>query len=671
MLLSAASLFCAFCPLPQDHPAAERPRIEWQRTLADALAVQQATGLPLLVAVNMDGEVFNDRFAGTVYRDPAFVETTRGYVCVIASPDRHTPFDYDADGNRIECPRFGGCTCSEHIAIEPLLFARFFNGTRNAPRHLAVTKDGRILFDRFLDHSMQTAIDAIGKHRGDGRRQPSVNDDLGELFARRDALARRTLEAKWRVGDTQQRRALLAAAAKATNEPIDLLRAGLRDPDPETFALAALALSKLGGPDAVIDLEDALARVDGGPVREQLIARLAELAPTDRAAARLALHFGPPPAPVAIAPPWANPWAPTGFDDRDRDAVEAELDRWEAAVQQNGASEEARLGLAVAQLALGDLLLQHGQKGAELWFQDALGNAARLRSPVLQPEAQGVIAYASWLLGDSEGAAKAISQAQAATRSSRQPSPQLAARVLDVAIQALAGGVFADAEQARTRSQRAEIDRATAMMDLLLQRGAATPRPLLAGIAMLEFGGLRAEARRRLADLAARVPDDARAHERWRARLLADLGAEGLRAAYAAWLDAAPNEPTRAWFAGYASLVAGDQHTRDGRAALAIAAYGEAIERFARSAEGSPDHEDSAHHHAVQALAGRAELLAARGDAASAAADLLRAHALRPESFDDDDGLQRKPRAIAGRVAAALAKAGRHDLAGKLTPMLP
>jgi hypothetical protein len=677
MLAAVAPWLCSLLaasiqdPPPAPPAPAAAPRIEWQRTLTDALAVQQATGLPLLVAVNMDGEVFNERFARTTYLDPAFVQSTRGYVCVIASPDRHSPIDYDADGNRVECPRFGGCTCSEHIAIEPELFAKYFDGTRNAPRHVGVSKDGTILFDRFLDQSMQTAIDAIAKHRGDAGKQPPPSDDPAVLFTRRDALARRAIETKWRLGDALQKRALLAAAADATNEPVDLLRAGLRERDAQTFALAALALAKRGGKEAVIDLEDALARVDDAALHDRLVARLAELAPTDPGAARLALHFRKDAPPAAIATPWSNPWAESGFDDGDRAAIERQLDHWEAELKKDATIEEARLGLATAQMALADLLVRDGQSGPELWFTDALTNARKIRGPVLQAEAQGVIAYASWMTGDAEAAGKAVVQAQSAVRSTRRVSPQLAARVLDVALQALASGVFADAEAARMRSQRAEIDRARAMMELLLQRGAARSTALLAGIGLLEFGGLRAEARRRLADLAARTPGDVRVHERWRARLLVDLGAEGLRAAYATWLATATDKPTAEWFAGYASLVAGDQHTRDTRTELAIAAYGEAIDHFTASADANPDYADSAHHHVVQALAGRAELRCARGDAEGAAADLLRANELRPQSLDEADGLQRKPRAIAGRVADALQKAGKTELAAKLKPILP
>jgi len=232
------------------------PRVAWQRSLDDALALQKQTGLPLLIAVNMDGEVFNERFAGSTYKSRKFVESTKGYICVVASPDRHTKSDYDALGNRIECPRFGGCTCSEHINIEPELFRRYFNGNRNAPRHVGVSKDGKILYDRFLDRSMQTAIDAVQKHKGAAAASHlKAPADVAEMFRRRDAMARSLLEQRYRKADKQGRRQLLTRAAEASNDPVDLLRMGLRDPDGDLVGLAAVALAKVGRNNALIDIE--------------------------------------------------------------------------------------------------------------------------------------------------------------------------------------------------------------------------------------------------------------------------------------------------------------------------------------------------------------------------------------------------------------------------------
>jgi hypothetical protein len=518
---------------------------------------------------------------------------------------------------------------------------------------------------------MQTAIDAIAKNAGDASKQPGASTDPAVLFGRRDALARRTLEAMWKRGDAAARARLMEAAADATNEPYDLLRAGLRDEDAEVAAKAALALAKRGGKDALIDLEDALARQPAGPVHDALVARIVELAKTDDAAKRLAAHLVAPVAPTRIAAPWSNAWAAPRFDDGDRAAIEKELDRCEAALKQAPDDDEARLAQAVAQAAFADILARDGDKGPEFWFADAIGSARKVKAKELQPEAQAVIAYASYMTGEAQACGTALALAQAAPQNGRQPAPALAARFLDVAIAGTATKVFGDTGGNAARAWRSEIDRVVAMLDLMNERKAVREGALLAGAGLLEYGGLRAQARARLADAVARFPGSPKAHERWRNRLLVDLGVAGMRKAYAEFVATAADKPEAEWFAGYAGVVAGEQETRDKRVAQGLSAYGEAIERLQRSAAGNADFADSANGLAVLALAGRAELLVEDGKPEDAAADLLRAWGLRADSFDEADGLQRKPRGIASRVAQALQKAGKAELAAKLAPMLP
>ena len=95
-----------------------------------------------MIAVNMDGEIASEHYAGVRYRQPDIGKLFEPYVSVIASVYRHTR-DHDDDGNRIPCPRFGGVTCGEHIAIEPLLHDQYFDETRVAPRHIMVEADKR------------------------------------------------------------------------------------------------------------------------------------------------------------------------------------------------------------------------------------------------------------------------------------------------------------------------------------------------------------------------------------------------------------------------------------------------------------------------------------------------------------------------------------------------
>jgi hypothetical protein len=112
--------------------------IRWQRTWDDAVRLSQQTKRPILVCVNMDGEIASEHYAGVRYRDPEIAKLWEPYVCVIASVYRHTPRDHDDQGRRIPCPRLGHVTCGEHIAMEAVVYAKFLDGKRISPRHVMV-----------------------------------------------------------------------------------------------------------------------------------------------------------------------------------------------------------------------------------------------------------------------------------------------------------------------------------------------------------------------------------------------------------------------------------------------------------------------------------------------------------------------------------------------------
>ncbi|MFK7739746.1 MAG: hypothetical protein AB8H80_05435 [Planctomycetota bacterium] len=665
-----STLCLALLQAPQGTPSPPPPRpgIAWQRSLDDALAAQKQTGLPLLIAVNMNGEVFNERFAATTYRDPAFIESTRGYICVVASPDRHTERDYDALGNRIECPRFGGCTCSEHQQIEPTLYDRYFNGRRNAPRHVGVSPSGKILFDRYLDSSMQTAVNAIAKNRGKAdalHLAPSTK--LAELFQRRDALARQLLEQRYRAADEKNRKQLLTRAAKATNDPVDLLRMGLHDPSEMLRGTAAMALSEVGGANALIDIEDALARITDVDIKKRLIAQLRRIGKDDPAAARLASHFGAPDD--KVAKPWRNAWRKTPLLDG-RQGIESELDRVEAALKTDPKSPLLRLDLATAQAAFALQLMAEGGTGIELWFADAQRNAKRVRTEALEPEARALEAITAWFLNEPEAAQKAATESMARADSDRSPADWLASNLLDVVLQMTAQTAFARGQQDETASVSAELSRTRSVLALLTERSAGGERANLTAISLLEYAGLRAEARLRLADAAIRFPLSTAVHERWRNRMLVDLGAERMRADYANYANRAPDKATAQWFAGYAALVAAERHTADSRWIEARNAYDDSIERFLDSCKRNDAYRDTAEHYAVLGLTGRAWVRHQRGEAKGAVADIERAAGLRPASLDEDDGLARKPRGIGDRIRRALEGAGKTELAQRLAAIL-
>ena len=59
--------------------------IAWQRNFEDAIAVSRETGKPILVCVNMDGEIASEHYAGVRYRQPEIAKLYEPYVTVIAS----------------------------------------------------------------------------------------------------------------------------------------------------------------------------------------------------------------------------------------------------------------------------------------------------------------------------------------------------------------------------------------------------------------------------------------------------------------------------------------------------------------------------------------------------------------------------------------------------------
>ncbi|MBL8751818.1 MAG: hypothetical protein JNK15_00850, partial [Planctomycetes bacterium] len=104
----------------------------------------------------------SDRIYTELYRDPRFVALTRRCVCVGASVFRHNARDFDDDGRRIPCPRFGEVTCGEHMAQEPVLWDRYLNdGERVAPRHRLVGVDGKTVFDLALCFDLQDITRAL------------------------------------------------------------------------------------------------------------------------------------------------------------------------------------------------------------------------------------------------------------------------------------------------------------------------------------------------------------------------------------------------------------------------------------------------------------------------------------------------------------------------------
>ena len=231
-------------------PAPDDRRIAWQRRLADAEALAARTGRPILLALNMDGESASDRMPHENYRDPRFVALTRRVVCVGASVFRHNERDHDEHGRRIECPRFTGLTCGEHVALEPELFARFFpDGERVAPRHALVLPDGSKAFDLSLSFDLTDVDRALAAATADlGPWTLPAATDWAELAARRDANGRSELE---RAVDAAAdpatlQEALAAIAAHGDAGAIDALQLAAARPWSDSIRTALAVAQELG-----------------------------------------------------------------------------------------------------------------------------------------------------------------------------------------------------------------------------------------------------------------------------------------------------------------------------------------------------------------------------------------------------------------------------------------
>ncbi|HYC78597.1 MAG TPA: hypothetical protein VEI02_13300, partial [Planctomycetota bacterium] len=270
--------------------------IKWQRTWEDALALQKETGKPILLCINMDGEIASEHYAGIRYRSPEAAALYEPYICVIASTYRHAPQDYDEEGRRVPCPRFGTVTCGEHIAIEPILFEKYMEGRRIAPRHICIEPDGKESYDVFYAWDVDSVLKTVGDG-GKGRPNvPLAKSDrpVTERVAGRDARDRDAVETAFLEGDAERRKALLEAATKAQGAAsADLLRLALHGFDPDLAAKARDALAKADSENAVDLIAHALTLPTDPAQREAMIAALERLgARSPRAATLASAHRG-------------------------------------------------------------------------------------------------------------------------------------------------------------------------------------------------------------------------------------------------------------------------------------------------------------------------------------------------------------------------------------------
>ena len=657
--------------------------ITWQRTWEDALAVSRETNLPILVCTNMDGEIASEHYAGIRYRSPEITVLYEPYVCVIASVYRHNPRDYDEQGRRILCPRFGCVTCGEHIAIEPILYEKFFDGRRIAPRHVMVELDGSETYDVYYafdtDSVFKAIADGIANRTVEVKPITRGDRSIVERVASRDIRDREAVEKAYLDGDEAQRRRLLAAALRQGDAAqIDLERLAVFGLDVDLGKMARESLAKTESPYATDLISEALQLPMDQEERTNLISTLERLgAKSPKARSLAVVHRGLASRSEAIdTEKWTRALSaavPSDTPAVGRYELESKLDRVADAAKEEPEDAATRLELSEASLALAvdpanaralDEERTPEAKFARLMFEDA--RRAALRAEALGAKGwrvDAVLAIASHYLGNPEEAHRRAAAAVVDIPEGEQGWNAMA--VL---------GLFAEARmQAISKAVRAKeewsgqwLTDVHAAYSVILEHPHATDGHVVAYYDFLDALGGKGQAGRALTAGLKRYPDSWALHARLRRNTLRQKGIEGLRQVYDDWLLRPDAPPGLEEYAGYAAIVAAEFHRRRGRDAQAIDDYDRAIELYDALAEEYPDRQKAADHFAALALAGKARLAMESGNLESAATGIIASFERSPRSAATLDGLNLSPVDTAKMVLARALEAENKALAESL-----
>ena len=646
--------------------------ITFQRSWEDAVAVSQQTGKPIMICVNMDGEIASEHYAGIHYRSPETAKLFEDYVCVIASVYRHSPRDHDEHGHRIPCPRFGSVTCGEHIAIEPLLYERYMDGVRVSPRHIMVELDGDESFDVFYAWDNASIFTTIAEGTtGRAMPEPVVRGDrtIVERVAGRDIADRRAVEQAYLDGDHEQRARLLEAADEHIDQaPIELLRLAVLGLDAKLAAQARQALAKVETPAAVDVISDALSVPIDASEREPLLGaleRLAAASPQARIAATVHRGLDMQSANVDVSGWTTARRGGATYAAPDRGVVEQRIDASEAAAAAHPDDAEAQLALAQSTLTFAldpesrraaGTARRSGADFTRLMVQDAQRAALRAEQQGASDwRVDAVLAISARYLGDLETAHRRAIAAAAAM----PPDPQdwQAIATLELFAQARQTAIW-DALRAKTDWPREWMTDVNSVYSVLAHPPLGNAQHALTHYDFLDSLGAKRRAARVLDDGLRRFPDSFPLHDRLRARILAEQGVAGLEPAYEAMLAAPDAGAALQSHAGYSSIVAAEFYRRGGDPAAAVAAYERALAHFERAKEPAAKPGPDDDHFAALALAGLARIAVERGELELALERILASFARRPQSAAHVDGLEITPVMTAERLRASFEAAG-------------
>ena len=624
-------------------------QIRWQRTWQDAVRLSQQTKKPILVCVNMDGEIASEHYAGVRYRDPEIAKLFDPYICVMASVYRHNPRDYDDQGRRIPCPRLGCMTCGEHIALEPIVYEKFLDGKRISPRHIMVELDGSEVYDVFYtwdtDSVFKTLADGIANRKIQA--PPIVKGDrsLAERVASADSSDREVIEKEFAAADPALRQRMLDLGLKAgENVPLELLRQASYGLDPDLAKKARAGMQQTKDPLAIELIADTLRGPLAPAERKGLVNALDSFSSTSTHARTLATaHRGLDGGESTIdGKKWQSVLvgeAYTGAVPVDRAAVATERDQALAAkpndpVAHLDVAESSLLQALelVAGVGRGSVRMTEQQRA--MLFEDAdrhIKQAVTAGAIGWRPTALQAV-----LLKQTGRHRQAHTLAAEAMPQLPPDAPgRLAMEVLTLFAH---GRQFAIQKAVRDKEKWPGVwmtDVHTAY-SLLLKHPLGTESHVADHYDFLNFfrspdtefvleHGLK------------RFPASAALHQRLRAQLLQKGGIKLLESDYAARLAAADAPGVMPWFAGYASLVVAEQHRRRQRPDSAKASYRQALTHFTayKLATGSTD----AAHYEAMAHGGLARLALQGNDLDLTFFELQQVFSICPTAAAAVDGL--------------------------------
>ena len=657
--------------------------ITWQRDFDDATALSKQTGKPILVCVNMDGEIASEHYAGIRYRQPEIAALYQPYVTVIASVYRHNPRDHDEEGRRVLCPRFGSVTCGEHIAIEPVLYEKYFEGERVAPRHIAIELDGSETYDVYYAFDTASVFAAIRDGVADRETPPDLprgDRTLLELAESPDILDRNAVETAYLEGDRELRRQLLQKAVVTELKPLELLRLALFGLDLELARIARQALAESTSPAAV----DLIAEVLGTPLqaaeRDALIAaleRLADVSPRAKTLARV--HRGMRNGSGAVdVGQWTAALQQAEVEPPEEwSALETRLDYIANASRTKPSDAANRLDLAVARLDLAmdaetNRILAADPRTSGKYQRLMLEDARRAALDAERLGATGWRVHATIAT-----AARNLDRRDEAQRRAEAAMPDMPTG--DTSISAMTVlELFAHGRQrkiteavvAKTEWPQQWLADVNAAYSVLGEHPLGTDQHVADHYDFLKWLGAIGRAREVLQAGLARYPESWELHDRLRGRILKHRGVHGLATVYDTMLAEDGAAPNLAWFAGYASLVAAEYHRRTPDPAEAALSYDRAIAHYERAIEGNAASQTTAEHYIALAHAGRARLALEDGDLQAALAELLASFERRPQAAASLDGLGHSPVATAKMLVSRLGGAEHVEMRDRLQAAL-